>query len=115
MKRAKPDGRVFVGEIVAEARAAADGQIALLAPKVGLFRDAAAPGTLVGPGSPVGGLEVLGVVHRVLAPTDVAGRVLPHHGVRLARRAVGFRGVLLVLDPHGTEGAAASEIGRAHV
>jgi acetyl-CoA carboxylase biotin carboxyl carrier protein len=111
MKRGKPDGRMFVRELVAPARTEGDGTITLAAPMVGLFRHAPAAGSLVEPGAIVGELEVLGVPHRLLAPAEARGLVLPRSGPVLARRPVAFGDVLVRLDPE--VGHAASSVSTA--
>jgi len=101
MKRTHVDGRVFVPEL--EVRARPEGErVQLLAPAVGLWRDAPAPGTLVTPGMPLGALEILGVLHRLRAPAEAAGLVLGSPGPRLARRPVAYGDLLVELDPHGS-------------
>lgn len=106
MKRGRPDGRMFVPELVASARTEGDGTIVLGAPAVGLYRHAPAVGALLEAGAVVGELEVLGVSHRLLVPADARGLVLPRSGPALARRPVAFRDELVRLDPHVGERAA---------
>jgi acetyl-CoA carboxylase biotin carboxyl carrier protein len=59
----------------------------LRSPAVGLWRGRPRPGALVEPGAPLGELEVLGVLWRLVAPADAVGVVLgeddrarAHHG-----------------------------------
>lgn len=105
MKRGKPDGRVFVPELVVGARIDDAGFIEILAPAVGLFRQAPAPGTLVDPGAIVGELEVLGVSHRLIAPVEARGVVLARTGAAIARRPVAHGDILARLDPHMSQAA----------
>ncbi len=100
-----PDGRMFADALVARAKATDDG-IVLLAPTVGLWRGQPAPGQLVTPGQSIGELEILGVVHRLVAPPEAAGVVVQGDGgERLARRPVDAATVLLTLDPEGSVAA----------
>lgn len=83
-----------------------DGKLELLAPLVGLYREAPARGSLVFPSSRVGRLEVLGELVPLSAPEGAHGLVLEHgpDPEGRARRPVGYGDVLVVLDP---------EVGRA--
>ena len=107
-------GRVFEPELTAVA-AEAGAHIELRSPAVGLWREAPAPGTLVRPGDAIGRLEILSVLHRVVAPPGAQGMVLAadeaeaEAGAALARRPLGHGQRMLVLDPAATAGAAASE------
>lgn len=81
-----------------------DGKLRLESPTVGLYREAPRPGSLVTPETPLGQLEILGVLHHLLAPAEAAGIVLPPEpGTRLAtplaRRPVGHGDLLVALDP----------------
>ncbi len=98
MKRFCADGRIFTPTLTARGRSQG-AEIELVAPAVGLWRDAPAPGSLVTPGGDLGQLEVLGVLHRVRAPDDAGGLVQPRPGPRLARQPVGYGDVLVRLDP----------------
>lgn len=115
MKREPVDGRLFVPELTARTRRADDGKLELLSPGVGVLEGAPLPGALVSPGQVLGELNVLGVRHRLLAPADATGLVLPHDGPRLARRPVQWSDVLLSLDPEASPqgqalaGAAAAD------
>ncbi|WP_428269828.1 hypothetical protein [Haliangium sp.] len=94
-------GRLYEPELTALAEAV-DGGIEVRAPAVGLWRDAPAPGTLVRPGDPLGRLEVLGVLHKLVAPAHAHGLVLPageHGHDDPAQRALGYGAAMLVLDP----------------
>jgi len=107
----QPDGRMYASTLVAVAKATEAG-IELRPPTVGLWRGRPAPNALVPPGGSIGELEVLGVVHRLVAPPDAAGVVVGEQGGdRLARQPVDTRTVLLTLDPEGsvaTQGLASA-------
>jgi len=110
MKRTPIDGRQFAPELTAGLHPD-DGHLHLLAPTVGLWRDAPAPGSLVTPGGLIGELEILGVRHRLRAPAGAAGLVMERPGPRQARQPVAYGDVLLQLDPDAspaTAGAAVS-------
>ena len=101
------DSRRFVEEL--EARLERLGETsALLAPGPGLWRDGPVLGSLVRAGTIIGSLEVLGVIHRVRAPSGAFGVVseLPE-GRNQARRPVGYQTRLVTLDPQGMIGGAA--------
>lgn len=108
------DGRRFEPESSVRARRREDGLLELLAPGPGLWRGAPEPGALVSPGSALGELEVLGVLHRLRAPSDAYGVVsesaVSEGGRRLARRPVEAGAVLAVLDPDGVVGARGAAI-----
>ena len=104
MKRPAVDGRMFTPQLTAKAVATDDG-FELVAPAVGLWRDAPRPGARVLPGEPIGTLEILGVSHRLLAPAEAGGVVRDAAEPALARRPVEFGSVLLSLDPNAVEGA----------
>ncbi len=113
MKRTPIDGRQFAPEFTATLRTE-DGQLHLLAPTVGVWRDAPVPGTLVTPGGLIGELEILGVCHRLRAPEGAAGLVMERSGPRLARQPVAYGDLLLQLDPDAspaTAGAATTAAG----
>ena len=94
------DGRVFRRKLVVKAVKASDGKVELRSPGVGLWRGAPAPGTLVLPGSYLGELEVLGVLHELHADEHAHGLVLgPGRSGRPARQPVGQGDVLCTLDP----------------
>lgn len=86
-----------------------DGKLRLEAPTVGLYRGAPRPGALVGPDQPIGQLEILGVLHHLLAPAEAAGLVLPpdRPATTPARRPVGHGDLLVLLDPDAVTAAAA--------
>lgn len=101
------------------AQAAPEGKrIEVRAPAVGLWREAPAPGTLVRPGDTIGRLEVLGVLHRLIAPVEGHGIVVASQGERArqgepARRAVEYGQRMLVLDPDAAVGVAAEDAAAA--
>lgn len=92
----------------------ADGKLRLEAPTVGLYRGEPAPGSLVGPDAPVGQLEILGVLHHLLAPAEAAGLVVrpdsqgDPRAQPLTRRAVGHGDLLVLLDPEAVSAGAAA-------
>lgn len=92
-------GRVFEPTLTARVELEGD-RIKVLSPGVGLWRGAPAVGTIVAPAASLGELEILGVLHRVVAPSEACGRVLERAQPVLARVAVGFGDPLLVLDPN---------------
>lgn len=122
-RRHPTDGRAFAPEIEARGgRSLRDGAVrfSVYAPGVGYWREAPAPGTVVSPGMQIGSLEVLGVVHRLIAPAGVHGAVVDLGDRLPARLPVQFGDVLFRLDPESgpanlvdaqEETAAASEEG----
>lgn len=101
------DGRVFQPALTAllDERSATPA-IVLGAPAVGLWRGGPAPGTLVAPGSPLGELEILGVLYQLEAPADARGIVTRREDAGQARVPVAHGTPLLVLDPEAALGAA---------
>ncbi|HWB75464.1 MAG TPA: biotin/lipoyl-containing protein [Nannocystaceae bacterium] len=71
----------------------------LASPAVGVWRGAPAPGSVLGSGAALGELEVLGVLHELVAPEHTHGMVGEQDGARQAERAVGYGDVMLVLRP----------------
>lgn len=104
------DSRISPPVLRARLAQAEDGKLRLHAPAVGLYRGAPDPGSLVVAGQAIGALEILGVVHHVLAPTGATGLVIAESGTPRARRAVAFDEPLLLLDPeaHASRAADAS-------
>lgn len=104
------DGRRSVPELEARAVHGEDGRVTLFAPRPGLWRGAPLPGSLVTPGSPIGELEVLGVLHRLRAPEGAFGVVEAPAGKvrRFARQPVDHASPLMELDPEGVAGAGAA-------
>jgi len=89
-----------------------DGKLRLEAPTVGLYRGEPRPGTLVGPDQPIGQLEILGVLHHLLAPPEAAGLVLPPDTRDpSSRRPVGHGDLLVLLDPAAVTAGAVQGAG----
>jgi acetyl-CoA carboxylase biotin carboxyl carrier protein len=80
----------------------------LRAPAVGLWRGAPAEGEIVSPGESLGQLEVLGVLHRLVAPAGARGVVVGSPS-GVARVAVGYGDVLVRLDPLSAAAARAEQ------
>ncbi len=98
------------------------GYIDLCAPTVGLWRDIPAVGTLIRPGDGIGHLQILGVLHRLVAPAGAGGMVAAPYDdddddataddaerradaraeATMAQRPVAFGTRLLRLDVHGS-------------
>ena len=97
----------------------ADGKLRLEAPTVGLYRDPPRTGSLVAPDQPIGQLEILGVLHHLLAPAEAAGLVLPPETRdNPRRRPVEYGSLLVLLDPEAVtagavQGPAIGHRGRA--
>lgn len=113
MKREHIDGRLFLPELTARSRREGN-RIELLSPAVGYLIAPPPSGSLVGPGTVLGEIEVLGVRHRLRAPADAVGLVLPQDGHRLSRTPVQWADVMLVLDPEASpQGQAADAAAQA--
>jgi acetyl-CoA carboxylase biotin carboxyl carrier protein len=110
------DGRRAVPELEARAVVGDDGRVTLFAPQPGLWRGAPLPGSLVTAGSPIGELEVLGVLHRLRAPEGAFGVVgtPPGKARRFARQPVDHSTALMELDPDGVAGAGAAQAATGH-
>ena len=80
----------------------------LCAPAVGMWRGAPAPGAVLVAGAPLGELEVLGVLHELVAPERTSGMVGEGEGARLAERPVGYGDALVQLRPLELGSALAS-------
>ena len=105
------DGAELIVRVVRE-----EGRLELRSPGVGLWREAPARGSLVFPGSSVGRLEVLGILHPLKAPDGAHGLVIGHGGQEgWARRPLGYDDLLLSLDPEvaAADAAFESEVERA--
>ena len=111
------DGREHEPELTALAAPASTSgtRIEVRAPAVGLWREAPLPGTLVRPGDTIGRLEVLGVLHRLIAPAAGHGIVVPApaQDEARARRPVEHGQLLLVLDPEAAAGVVAEDAAAA--
>ncbi|HUH01318.1 MAG TPA: biotin/lipoyl-containing protein [Kofleriaceae bacterium] len=92
------NGRVFEPTLTARVELEGD-RVIVRCPAVGLWRGGPAVGAVIAPGASLGELEVLGVLHRVVAPSEAHGRVLERAHPGQARVALGFGDSLLVLDP----------------
>ncbi len=108
-----PDSRQFVSELVAlldRPESESEGRSLLVrAPAPGLWRGAPEPGTLIRPGSLIGELEQLGVLHRLRAPEQVEGIVTAvGEGISRARRPVDRGSLLLTIDPELIAGSLTS-------
>jgi acetyl-CoA carboxylase biotin carboxyl carrier protein len=78
-----------------------DDGVELRSPGVGLWRDVPKAGTLVTAGASIGRLEVLGVLHDVVAPDGAHGVVVSSGGDRQrTRRPVGYDELMLLIDPN---------------
>jgi acetyl-CoA carboxylase biotin carboxyl carrier protein len=99
--RAGPsDGRIFRRLLVAASVRRQDGRVEQRSPAVGLWRNAPPPGTLVVPGATLGQLEILGVLHELVAGDTAHGIVLGEAAPsKVARVSVEHGQLLLVLDP----------------
>ena len=75
------------------------GQLELLSPRVGLWRGRPAQGALIHPGADLGAIEVLGRLVSISAPDGAMGMVVSSADETRARVPVGYKTVLLVLDP----------------
>jgi acetyl-CoA carboxylase biotin carboxyl carrier protein len=94
------DGRAFRRIMVAKSVRCPNGDIEVRSPTVGLWRHRPAPGALVMPGTHLGELEVLGVLHELHADDICHGLVISESPAgRLARVPVDHGQVLVVLDP----------------
>ncbi|MCG8422719.1 MAG: hypothetical protein MJE77_32785 [Proteobacteria bacterium] len=114
--RQKRDGRVFEPEIVALSRPAGaagragqpahPSRVEILAPAVGMWRGGPPAGTLIRPGDSLGEIEVLGVLHRLVAPQRTHGVVIASSdagdNADLARRPVSYGLPILVVDAEAT-------------
>lgn len=84
-----------------------DGLLEVQSPSVGLFRRGVSKGALLGAGQRFGALEVLSELTPLVLPKGYAGVVVEAEEHR--RRAVGYRSVLLVIDPEGTGATLAAQ------
>lgn len=111
------DSRLHPPTLKARLARLPDGKLRLESPTVGLYREAPRTGSLVTADTPIGQLEILGVLHHLLAPAEAAGVVLPPEpGHRLARRPVGHGDLLVALDPEAATaiaGVASSTVAAA--
>ncbi len=102
------DSRLNPPTLQAKLVRTAENTLRLEAPTVGLYRGEPRPGSLVTAGASIGQLEILGVLHHLLAPDGAAGLVVAPGTPGLTRRPVGHGDLLVTLDPEAvTTGAAA--------
>ncbi len=108
------DSRLHPPTIRAKLVTLADGKLRLESPTVGLYRGEPRPGSLVTGDASIGQLEVLGVLHHLLAPAEAVGIVLHPEttAAPLTRRPVGHGDLLVLLDPEAATGSAAVGPGR---
>ncbi len=98
-------GRAFEPRLTAELRR--DGALLrVLSPTVGTWRGAPPPGALIRPGFDLGQIEVLGILHRVLAPAGAVG-VVTVDGSARSPGTVEYGTCLVALDPDAATAAAA--------
>lgn len=84
-----------------------DGKLRLESPTAGMYREAPRTGSLVTTDTPIGQLEILGILHHLLAPAGATGVVLaPESAARLARRPVGYGDLFVALDPEAATAIA---------
>jgi acetyl-CoA carboxylase biotin carboxyl carrier protein len=93
------DGRVYEPKLTLSLARTEHGKLELRSVAVGLWRGGPAVGDVVVPGQSLGELEVLGRMHRLLAPEGAAGRVVEALRDGSSRAPVDYGRVLLVLDP----------------
>jgi acetyl-CoA carboxylase biotin carboxyl carrier protein len=101
-------GRMFEKRLAARVEAVGEGKLAVAAPAVGYWRRAPAIGALVLPGGELGELEILGVVHRLVAPEGARGVITELAVPRRGRAPVTYGQTIAILDPE-----AAGDVGRA--
>ena len=80
---------------------------ALLATTVGVFAPAVREGELMSAGQVVGTIDVLGVLHELIVPPGVAGRVTERLGGGRSRVPVQYGDALFVISTASTEGITA--------
>ncbi len=106
-------GRLLEKRLAALVERLDDGRVAVAAPAVGYWRRAPAPGALVLPGGELGELEILGVVHRLVAPEGARGVITELPVPRRGRGPVSWGQRLAVLDPEAAGEAAAEDASTA--
>ncbi|MBW2402925.1 MAG: hypothetical protein JRF42_03760 [Deltaproteobacteria bacterium] len=77
---------------------------ALLATTVGVFAPTVREGELMSAGQVVGTIDVLGVLHELIVPPGVAGRVTERLGGERSRVPVQYGDALFVISTASTEG-----------
>lgn len=103
------DGRTTQPRRTAGLGQADDDQV-LLSPGVGLVRGLPLAGAWITEGTVIGELDVLGVLHVIVAPAGAAGIVAPAD--RVGERAVGHGDVLVRLQPASLGGGLGDASGR---
>jgi acetyl-CoA carboxylase biotin carboxyl carrier protein len=99
------DGRMHRPELVA----LLGDDLDVRAPAVGLWRGGPRPGTVVRAGDEIGELEILGVLHRLVAPPQAVGAVVDDGRPSRAPIAVDFGAMLFRLDAIEATAAATHE------
>ncbi len=89
------------------------GLLEVTAPSVGLVRDLPKVGSLVRSGMVMGRLEILGQLSDIVAPKGAYGIVTEHAQPEFARAPVGYKTVLVTLDPEAAGSDAAEGLGGA--
>jgi acetyl-CoA carboxylase biotin carboxyl carrier protein len=102
------DGRIARPRLVALVREH-EGETRLCSPGVGQWRGAPAPGSMVVEAASLGELEVLGVLHELVAPTGVEGVVVADDGPHLGERALGHGDTLVRVRPLAIRAGAKHE------
>lgn len=87
----------------------------LLCPTVGHWREAPDEGSLIRPGSTLGFISTLGVLHRVVAPAGAVGVVTAREGNVSAPGYVAYGDALLTLDLKAAAGSVASAAAESEV
>ena len=90
------------------AKLGAEGQVVLVSPEVGRWREGPPIGRVLRPGDPLGRIERLGRLIPVVVPVGAAGMITERSGADLARSPVAYGTPLLVLDP--ASGAVAGDV-----
>jgi acetyl-CoA carboxylase biotin carboxyl carrier protein len=108
-------GRLFEPQLTALAEPLDDGRVVVASPAVGYWRKTPALGALVLPGGALGELEILGAVHRLVAPEGARGIIAELAVPRRGRVPVGYGERLALLDPEAagvvtTRAASAPEV-----
>jgi acetyl-CoA carboxylase biotin carboxyl carrier protein len=98
------DGRSHRHELVA----LLGDDLTVRSPAVGLWRGGPSPGRVVRPGDEIGELEILGVLHRLVAPAHAVGAVVDDGRPRRAPIAVDHGAVLFRVDPAAVAGTLAA-------
>lgn len=86
-------------------------RLRVVSPLIGYWREAPTTGSLIKPGAPLGRIEVLGVLHDVVAPAGAQGMVVASGGdAARAARPIGYGELLVELDPEAVMGAEAAAV-----